>query len=86
MLQTVDMQRNALINSPGTSLLDCADYAQIVRDDPRTPPSVGLKANKQVIDIGGFNAPTQIEQKSMSLELQFHSYDVDELQDIINEL
>ena len=86
VMQSIDDQRLIANNTPGTTLLDSVDFAQEIRDNSKEDTPDRLRANKQVIDTLGHNAPTVIQQDSRSLVIEFTGLGAQELEQFRGEL
>ncbi len=53
--QAIEAQRIQSVNTPGQTLTDCVEVAQEIRDNPFVKPNVQLQANRQIVDINGYD-------------------------------
>ena len=84
--QTIEEQREQIQQANGTSLIDCVESAQVLRDRAETPPTVRASSNSQIINIGGYNAPTKIQAEVHSQSINFHASSNEELQRLVDSL
>jgi hypothetical protein len=70
--QSLEEQRAQLRDVPGYSFTDCIKVAGVTRDRKNQNPDVILKANRQIIDILGYDAPKEInitEQRNLAIAI-----------------
>lgn len=84
--QAIEVQRNQSANTPGTTLLDSVEFAQEIRDNPQVKDNIRLQANRQVIDINGYEAPKELHTKTQSISLDMHTDDTDVLMSLVGML
>ena len=85
-LQTIEESRTALQQAPGTTMEDGVDFAQEIRDNPKENTTDRLRANKQVNDTLGYNAPVKVDQTIKSMNINYHNIPTSELMDIVKQL
>ncbi len=81
--QAIEAQRNQSVNTPGQTYMDCVEVAQEIRDNTHVKPNIRLQANRQVVDMNGYEAPKEIHSKSESISLDMHTDDTDFLMKIV---
>jgi hypothetical protein len=69
---SLEEQRARLRDMPGLAFADCVQVARITRDKKNQNPDVILKANRQVIEVMGYEAPKEInitEQRNVAIAI-----------------
>lgn len=81
--QAIEAQRIQSVNTPGQTLTDCVEVAQEIRDNPFVKPNVQLQANRQIVDINGYEAPKEIHNKTESISLDMYTDDTSVLMRLV---
>lgn len=84
--QAIEVQRNQSLGTPGQTFTDCVEVAQEIRDNPKVKPNIRLQANRQIVDINGYEAPKEIHQRNESISLDMHTDDTDTLLKLVGML
>jgi len=84
--KTVQENREILQQIPGLTFFDSMLTAQEIRDNDENNPDTQLRANRQLIEGMGYNAPVEINTEERTLAISLDGSDIKELYKLQQEL
>jgi hypothetical protein len=79
LVKSVQENRELLQQVPGLTFFDSMFTAEEIRDNKENHPDTQLRANKQIIEGMGYNAPELINIEERSLSINLNNMTTDEL-------